>query len=135
MAAAVANSGGFGFIPSPRSENLSTFQNEIDCARRELYMPLTKEGRMRNIGCGYLGWVLDSQSAAFREEAIRIGVRSTSAVWLSFGDNLQKWVKIVKEEAGSSEVKLFVAVTTVEQGIQAATWGVDVLIAQGSRIQ
>lgn len=89
------------------------------------------------IGAGFLGWKLDeagSQQIPLLELALETGVR---AIWLSFGQDLGRWIEFVRnhdQKSGKSPKTLvFVQVNSVDDALIAVqTWKVDVLVAQGN---
>ncbi|KAI9511544.1 2-nitropropane dioxygenase [Russula earlei] len=128
LASEVSLAGGFGFL-APGVEN---FRDEFDVARSILNVP---SGPLP-IGAGFLGWKLEearSPHVALLELALENGVR---AIWLSFGEDLGRWIELVRihdEKSGKSPKTLvFVQVNSVDEALIAAyTWKVDVLVAQG----
>lgn len=101
------------------------------------------------IGAGFLGWILDAQSPVhgdntqthkptneFLQAALDAHVR---AVWLSFGNDLKRWIDVVREHdraTGNVDKKnktlIFVQVGSVEQArVAYEQWRVDVLAVQG----
>ena len=89
------------------------------------------------IGAGFLGWKLDeagSQLIPLLELALENGVR---AIWLSFGQDLGRWIEFVRnhdQKSGKSPKTLvFVQVNSVDEArIAVQAWKVDVLVAQGN---
>jgi nitronate monooxygenase len=62
------------------------------------------------------------------------------AIWLSFGENLGRWIELVRnhdQKTGKSPKTLvFVQVNSVDEALLAVqTWKVDVLVAQGRCLQ
>ena len=110
------------------------FRNELDIARSMLNIP--PSGPLP-IGAGFLGWKLDeagSQQIPLLELALENGVR---AIWLSFGQDLGRWIEFVRnhdQKSGKSPKTLvFVQVNSVEDALNAVqAWKVDVLVAQGN---
>lgn len=89
------------------------------------------------IGVGFLAWQLDKQQFnAF--ECIQIALENhVKAIWLSYGEDLGKWIKHVREHdprAGTENaVKIFVQISSVEHALMAINdWKVDVIVVQGS---
>jgi hypothetical protein len=109
------------------------FRAELDIARSMLNI---RSGPLP-IGAGFLGWKLDeagSEQIPLLELALENGVR---AIWLSFGQDLGRWIEFVRnhdQKSGKSPNTLvFVQVNSVDQALVAAqAWKVDVLVAQGN---
>jgi len=108
------------------------FRDELDIARSILNVP---SGPLP-IGAGFLGWKLDeagSEWIPLLELALENGVR---AIWLSFGQDLGRWIEFVRnhdQRSGKSPNTLvFVQVNSVDEALVAVqAWKVDVLVAQG----
>lgn len=87
------------------------------------------------IGVGYLGWLLDKHNG---EELISIALENrVQAIWLSFGDNLQKWIKFIRNSEANrgaqEKTKIFIVVSSVSEALVAVNeWKADAIIAQGS---
>ena len=127
---------GNGNSPAPPSAQISNAQMGNPTGSHAL-----------NIGAGFLGWKLDDPSgetAALLPIALEARVK---AVWLSFGNDLGKWVRYVRSYDeqrrnqdqdignGSSLHKTVVCVlvNTLEEAKTALErWDVDVLVAQGA---
>jgi len=133
LASEVSLAGGFGFLaPGPVHTGVEKFRDEFDVARSILNRPT---GPLP-IGAGFLGWKLEevqSPYIALLELALENGVR---AIWLSFGEHLDRWIELVRnhdEKSGKSPRTLvFVQVNSVDEALLASqTWKVDVLVAQG----
>lgn len=87
------------------------------------------------IGCGFIGWMVDSKEEEYKELiniALEGGVR---AVWLSFGNDLKRWIDYIRSSPAYAAHKpfVFVQVTSVEEALEAVNdWKVDVLVVQGN---
>lgn len=87
------------------------------------------------IGVGYLGWLLDKHKG---EELISIALENrVQAIWLSFGDNLEKWIKFIRNSEANrgaqEKTKIFIVVSSVSEALVAVNeWKADAIIAQGS---
>jgi len=131
LASEVFLAGGFGFL-APVYTGVEQFRNEFDIARSTLGRP---SGPLP-IGAGFLGWKLEeagSRHVSLLELALENGVR---AIWLSFGEDLGRWIELVRnhdQQSGKSPKTLvFVQVNSVDEALVAVqTWKVDVLVAQG----
>jgi nitronate monooxygenase len=127
LAVAVTKGGGFGFISSSY-QTLEWFKDQLDLVRRDLG---TSAQRLP-IGCGYLLWTLDDKPREEAEALVELGIKHSSAIWLAFGDSLQRWFTFVRERADPKDVRVFVVVSTVGEAVAAARLKPDVLVAQGS---
>jgi len=85
------------------------------------------------IGIGYLGWRLETPNIPAQELLSVALANNVQAVWLSFGANLQRWIKYIREtERKPGATKIFVQVTSVEDALVAVNdWKADVIVAQG----
>jgi len=99
-------------------------------------LPVDEESTLA-IGVGFLAWQLDKrQFNAF--ECIQIALENhVKAIWLSYGEDLGKWIKHVREHdprAGTENaVKIFVQISLVEHALMAINdWKVDVIVVQGN---
>ncbi|KAI0629210.1 2-nitropropane dioxygenase [Trametes polyzona] len=133
LAMEVARGGGFGFFgvasaavtPDNLRDQLSQARASVpDLADKPLPM-----------GCGFIGWMLDSKEDEYKpliDIALENKVR---AIWLSFGNDLPRWIEYIRTSPLSASHKplIFVLVTTVEEAVKAVQdWKIDVLIVQGS---
>ncbi len=109
LAAAVTHAGGLGMLGSGYASETAI--------RKEL----TEAGNAR-VGIGFILWALDKNPAALD---VALDARP-AAVMLSFGDPSPYTGRI--RAAGA---KIICQVQTLEQAIQAAAAGADVIIAQG----
>lgn len=85
------------------------------------------------IGIGYLGWQLEKPNTPAHELLSVALDNNVQAVWLSFGAELQRWIKFIRDaESKSGATKIFVQVTSVEEALVAVhDWKADVIVAQG----
>ncbi|EJU03899.1 inosine monophosphate dehydrogenase [Dacryopinax primogenitus] len=133
LAAEVTRAGGFGFLAIEFRFGIERFQADFALARERLGTP---EGEVLPIGVGVIGWMLDAPIGVkeMLKWAIMQGVK---AVWLSFGEDIGKWVQFVREadeERGDGR-KTLVAVqlgTVQQMKVAAEEWKVDIIVAQGS---
>ncbi len=109
LAAAVTHAGGLGMLGSG-------YASEAAIARE-----LTEAGNAR-VGIGFILWALDKNPAALD---VALDTRP-AAVMLSFGDPSPYTGRI--RAAGA---KIICQVQTLEQAIEAAAAGADIIIAQG----
>ena len=113
---------------------IESFQHELKTARTMLQVD---EKSTLAIGIGFLGWQLDKrQSNAL--DCIPMALENhVKAIWLSYGEDLGKWIKYFREHdprAGTEDaVKIFVQISSVKDALMAINdWKVDVIVIQGS---
>ena len=120
----------------------------IDHLEREIVLARTalggqKTGEILNVGIGLLLWRIESPvvgAQKLAEDFVRvISEAKVKAVWLSFGNEIERFVRLFREkEEGmgrkeGEKLKIFVMVGTVDHAVQVANWGeVDVVVCQGS---
>lgn len=98
----------------------------------------TEEDQTLRVGVGFLVWLLEKNPSK-AEELISIALDNrVQAVWFSFGEDIGRWVRYVREHdprAGSKDaVKIFIQLSTVQELKVAITeWNADVIIVQGLR--
>ncbi|KAF8074766.1 2-nitropropane dioxygenase [Lyophyllum atratum] len=130
LAARVSQGGGLGFI-AYGYQSLEKLRSEVDTARSLLQIdPLSP----LPIGIGYLGWQLEKPNTP-AEELLSVALdNNVQAVWLSFGAELQRWIKFIRaSERKLGGTKIFVQVTSVEEALTAFhDWKADVIVAQGN---
>ncbi|KJA25681.1 hypothetical protein HYPSUDRAFT_64408 [Hypholoma sublateritium FD-334 SS-4] len=133
LAAEVTLGGGFGFL-SAGYDSPDALRKEIHLARELLH---STAGDTVPVGVGFLCWQLDafpSQAIDLLSAALTSGVQ---AIWLSFGQDVGKWVAYVRDHdprAGTKDaVKIFVQISTVTEARAALNeWRADVIVAQGN---
>jgi len=114
--------------------SIEAFQHEIKSARTLLQVD---EDSTLAIGVGFLAWQLEKRQFNALE-CIPIALENhVKAIWLSYGEDLGKWIKYVREHdprAGTKDaVKIFVQISSVEHALMAVNdWKVDVIVVQGS---
>lgn len=129
LAARVSQGGGLGFI-AHGYQSLEKLRSEVDTARSLLQLdsksPLP-------VGIGYLGWQLEKPDTPAQELLSVALENKVQAVWLSFGADLQRWIKYIRDtEPKPGATKIFVQVTSVEEALVAVhDWKADVIVAQG----
>ncbi|EJU03902.1 inosine monophosphate dehydrogenase [Dacryopinax primogenitus] len=89
------------------------------------------------VGVAALGWMLDSPSPIKKMlEHCILSPPGVAAVWLSFGLNLEAQVARIRaldaERSDGRRTLVFLQVGTLQQALEAAAWGVEVLVAQGN---
>ena len=87
---------------------------------------------------GFLGWKLDEQSESGLAKRLLTVVLEArvAAVWLSFGNDLGKWIQFIREfdnkRSDPHKTLIFVLVNHLyEARVAIDEWKVDVLVAQG----
>ncbi|KAF8159756.1 2-nitropropane dioxygenase, partial [Crassisporium funariophilum] len=136
LAAHVTLGGGFGFL-AVGYESPEAFREQLGIARTLLQGNEHSEMTLR-IGVGFLGWLLEKPLSTALE-LIKVALENhVQAIWLSFSEDLGRWVKYVRENdprAGSKDaVTIFVQISSVEQAQLALNvWKADIIVAQGSR--
>ena len=114
--------------------NTEVFQQELKTARILLHVD---GDSTLAIGVGFLAWQLDKRQYNALE-CLHITLEShVKAIWLSYGEDLGKWINYVREHdprAGTENaVKIFVQISSVEHALMAVNeWKVDVIVTQGS---
>jgi nitronate monooxygenase len=86
------------------------------------------------IGVGLLGWLLDRTEVSESPRIPAVLEEKPKAIWFAFGDDLEKYVRYVREYDAKRAHKtlVIVCVNTVEEAVRAANeWKVDVIAAQG----
>jgi nitronate monooxygenase len=110
LATAVSRAGGFGFIGGGYAD--------AGWVRKQL-----EQADLATVGIGFITWHLKDREAVL-QEALQ---RKPKAVFLSFGDPTPYLPAI--RQAGSL---LVLQVQSVAEAKQAARWGADLIVAQGT---
>lgn len=130
LSSEVVLAGGFAFIGAGHKD-VQYLEEELKIARELLKQPT---GRLCSIGVGFLTWRLEQlMSKEDAERMVEKACKETSAIWLAFGNDLQRWVELAQR--CSNEVKVVILVTSVEQALEAAALGADVLVIQGGMLR
>ena len=103
---------------------------EIDIARTSLKDP--RKGLLP-IGVGFFGYELDGQPQMVEilDTVLTRGVRS---IWLSFGENLGRWVEHIrdKDDRGVARTLIFIQLPTAADAFKASDeWDIDAIVLQG----
>lgn len=130
LAGQVARAGGYGFLAGYGT--LEMLRKELDTARS--LVPSTTNGVLP-VGVGFLGWLLDKSESQAKDQISLALNNRVQAIWLSFGDRLEYWVKYIRQlnaEKGNPDILIFILVTSAKE----AEWALnvlkaDVIIAQG----
>jgi len=106
----------------------------------------TPKDKILPIGVGFLGWKLDDPKSTVQKQALDLVLaRRVRAIWLSFGSNLGKYVRYIREhdekanksgtDANQSNIHktvVIVVASSVEEAITAGKHDkADILVAQG----
>lgn len=102
----------------------------------------TNNGNSLPIGVGFLGWRLEDprgENESSAVELLDLALRSrVQAVWFSFGTQLGRWVRHVRDYDANNDnqhhrTRVFVQVGSYQEALQAIhEWKVDVLVTQGA---
>ncbi|KAI0033683.1 2-nitropropane dioxygenase [Vararia minispora EC-137] len=129
LASQVTAAGGFGFM-SPTYGTISEFASQFDIARNTLKTPT---GPL-SIGVGILGFMLDKPGNNTVREMLEYALaQQVRAVWLSYGEDLGKWVDFVRSYDAKRKHKtlIFIGVSTASMALQAMNqFKADVIVAQ-----
>ncbi|KAF8587916.1 2-nitropropane dioxygenase [Ramaria rubella] len=131
LAAQVTLGGGFGFAAAGYTDS-AAFAHELEVARTILG---SSPGTSLAIGAGFLGWTLDQGGS--QVDMLRIALEyQVQCIWLSFGDNLGKWVEYIhqydKNRTVPHKTLIWILVNSVAEAEQATKeWKVDILVVQG----
>lgn len=111
----------------------AVLQRELDIARGLLQ---TDSQATLPIGVGFLAWQLDKNPIKAEELLHTTLAARVQAIWLSFGDDLARWVAWIRahdeRKGGPDAVKLFIQVSTVPDVRRALNeWDADVIVVQG----
>ncbi|EKM50372.1 uncharacterized protein PHACADRAFT_263640 [Phanerochaete carnosa HHB-10118-sp] len=124
--------GGFGFVGAGYW-TAQKVQDELAYARTALQ----RAGRVRAdgkipVGISFFGYKLDQNEKAASEVLDVALAAKVQAIWLSFGDNLGRWVQYLRNKDSSTpKTHLFIVASTVEEGLAAKELEVDAIVAQG----
>lgn len=116
-------------------DSADSFKKEISIARSVLH---TEEGQTVRVGVGFIVWLLEKDPSK-AEELISLALENrVQAIWLSFGQDIGRWVRYIREHdprAGSKEaVKIFIQLSTVQElKVAISEWNADVIVVQGLR--
>ncbi|KAK4046463.1 hypothetical protein OIV83_006055 [Microbotryomycetes sp. JL201] len=145
LAANVTRAGAFGFIAAGHTP-ISHLKAQVGLARQTLGLGPTEP---LPLGIGLLFWRLESTHGdpSTADEFLQYIVNECQpkAIWLSFGQDLKRWVeKIIAlddkrlGESGSKQttarrLKVLVGVYTTQQAVEVSQWGtVDIIEIQGT---
>ncbi|KAJ3786520.1 2-nitropropane dioxygenase [Lentinula aff. detonsa] len=130
LAAQVTNGGGFGLI-SAGYQPADSLISELSLARSLL--EAQNLAGILPVGVGYLGWLLDKMP--FQEaESLLIAALTANvqAFWFSFGNDLGKWIRYVRENSSGRSPLIFVQVNSLEEAVYAVeNLEADIIVAQG----
>ncbi|KAF9267166.1 2-nitropropane dioxygenase [Marasmius fiardii PR-910] len=131
MVHAITEAGGFGFLGS----GADTSEQIVDQLRALRSRFKLQENDVVPVGVGFLGWVLDTTDLTKDPRVEKALSEKPKAIWLAFGDDSFKYVKMVKDFDARRDHRtlIFVIVNSVDDALRAANeWKVDGLIVQGN---
>ncbi|KLO19033.1 2-nitropropane dioxygenase [Schizopora paradoxa] len=142
LAGQVTLAGGFGFIPGFGEEDV--FRAELEKGRGILQgggykatSTTSPDNNILSVGVGFLGWKLDEPDGK-ASQLLTVALEArVSAVWLSFGNNLEKWVAFVREfdskRAEPHTTLIFILVNSLQDArVAVEDLKADVVVAQGN---
>jgi len=142
LAGQVTLAGGFGFIPG--FGDADDLRAELEKSRGILQNggykappAISPNNNTLDVGVGFLGWKLDEPDGK-SSQLLTIALEArVSAVWLSFGNDLEKWVAVVREfDSKRSEphtTLIFILVNSLKDArVAVENLKADVLVAQGT---
>ncbi|KAK7466500.1 hypothetical protein VKT23_005222 [Stygiomarasmius scandens] len=132
LAAQVSSAGAFGFIAAGY-DSIETLKSQINTAQTILESHKLDKSLF---GVGFLAWQLDQrkdEAASLVTAALEHNIK---AVWFAFGNDLEKWVKFVRDydenHNKTDKTLVFIQVnSTQEARIAVEKWKIDVLVVQG----
>ena len=149
LASQVTQAGGFGFFSPSKHWSLlrcavrnadrhssayssyDQWASEFAIVRSTLGLP---SGPLP-VGTGFLCYRLDKDTPDRPRDMLQLALeQQVKAVWLSFGSDIGKWVRHVREYDAKREHKtlVFVVVSSLSEALTAINdWKVDAVIAQG----
>ena len=129
LAAEVFKAGGYGFLnPKEHKPSLAGLTTQLDIAAKTLNFSTSER---LPIGTGFLVWRLEEMELKAAEEIVDLACRRSSAIWLSFGKDLEPWVQAVRQRTSEGLPKIFIVASDENEAIRAAGWGVEAIIVQG----
>ncbi|KAG0151181.1 hypothetical protein CROQUDRAFT_651389 [Cronartium quercuum f. sp. fusiforme G11] len=146
LAISVSLSGGFGFIGQSYQLDSDQLKEDLDQVRKEL--GITDLNELIPIGIGILGWYIEKMN---EEDALRyltIVLKSVKCLWISFGKDLKKWVKLIHQlqkkqkkddddDDSTKRCKLAVVVSSLSEAENlflienSQTLEIDIIVGQG----
>ncbi|KAJ7746954.1 2-nitropropane dioxygenase [Mycena maculata] len=132
LAGQVSSAGGFGFLSAGYGATPDEFKRQLSLARAALKTP--PSGYPFPVGVGYLAWQLEAPQSPVIELISVALEHDVQAVWFSFGEDLGRWIQLVRENDARRGKKtiIFVQISTVKEALVAVNeWKVDCIVAQG----
>ncbi|VDB84835.1 unnamed protein product [Peniophora sp. CBMAI 1063] len=130
LASQVNQAGGFGFF-SPTYSSYDHWASEFTTVRSTLGLP---SGPLP-VGTGFLCYRLEKDTPDRPRDMLQLALeQQVKAVWLSFGSDIGKWVRHIREYDANREHKtlVFVVVSSLSEAITAINeWKADAIVAQG----
>ncbi|THU99169.1 NPD-domain-containing protein [Dendrothele bispora CBS 962.96] len=130
LAAQVSSAGAFGFIAAGY-DSVESLKSQIGIAR-SILQSHKLDGSF--FGVGFLAWQLDQRRDEAEKLVNMVLEHKAKAIWFAFGNDLQKWIKFVRDHDERKEEKtlVFVQVSSTEEArIAVEEWKIDVLVVQG----
>ena len=131
-------------IKQQLGERLRTDAEELEKARGILQKggykatsTTSPNNNILSVGVGFLGWKLDEPDGK-ASQLLTVALEArVSAVWLSFGNNLEKWVAFVREfddkRAEPHTTLIFILVNSLQDArVAVEDLKADVVVAQGT---
>ncbi|KAG7085831.1 hypothetical protein E1B28_003369 [Marasmius oreades] len=132
VVSAITLAGGFGFLGAG-ADTSEQIVDQLSSLRSQFSLQQTD---VIPVGVGFLGWVLDKTDLKEDPRIEKALSEKPKAVWFAFGNDLGKYVKMVKDYDSKRDHKtlIFVIVNSVDDATRAANeWKVDGLIVQGAK--
>ncbi|KAI0700189.1 hypothetical protein BC835DRAFT_1412210 [Cytidiella melzeri] len=130
LTAAVAGQNALSFLPAG-FDSSETIKENLTIIRKSLN--LSADASIP-VGVGFLGWICDMTEASEDPRIPAALAEKIDAIWFAFGNDLEKYIKQVREidSKRTHKTKIFVCVNSVQEAKRAANeWKVDILVAQG----
>ncbi|KAH8832574.1 2-nitropropane dioxygenase [Flagelloscypha sp. PMI_526] len=132
LASRVSLAGGFGFMAAGY-DTPQKIRSEITLARNLFQIPAESA---LPIGVGFLVWQLEKAEDGGFPIIDIVLQENVRAIWFSFGKNLGKYIKYVRDRtessANGSKPLIFVPVSSADEAAVAVEeWKVDAIVAQG----
>jgi len=126
LAAKVAQSGGFGFIPAGDA-SVDELKKEVQTFK-DIVKP--SPSQQVPVGVGFLAWYLEAGHRDLLVAALDLKVK---AVFFAFSDHMGHWIHFVRgyDHATGRRTIIFIVVHSAEHATAAAGFGADVVVAQG----
>jgi NAD(P)H-dependent flavin oxidoreductase YrpB (nitropropane dioxygenase family) len=109
------------------------FVDEIGVAE-DIFNNHGRQTEVLPVGVGFLVWKLNESTDSATYKALAYVLeRKVKAIWLSFGDKIETWIKYIREHPSPHKPLVVVLVNTVEAATLAVEeWEADIIVAQGT---